>query len=136
MPMPPALEKELIRQRTPAQYEGAPTRRKKKKLFKSKKVQFGSDQVEDVTDRMIAEGKERASRVREAATAIESGRAEAHPIIEQVGFHGPVVMEEPEVRRMGDIFTKSLVESYWRRNPRKKAPRMLDPRPNAEFARR
>jgi len=143
MPMPPALQKELVRQRTPGQYEGAPVKKKKvqrRRLFKSKKAaQFGSDQVEDVTDRMVAEGKARAIQVREAAAAIKAGRAEAHPIVEKVGFHGPVVMEEGEVREMGEIFAESLVKSYARRQKGKKKkqlPRMAVPDPGYEYARR
>lgn len=149
MPMPPALEKELIRQRTPVQYERSllPKKTKNKRLFRKKKIAQRSGranprpspQVEDVTDRMVAEGKVRATEVREAAAAIKAGRAEAHPIVEKVGFHGPVVMEEPEVREMGEIFTESLLRTYAARQKGKKKkqlPRMAVPDPGYEYARR
>ena len=130
MPMPPALQKELVRQRTPGQYEGAPVKKKK------------------VQRRRLFSWKQRLDRrtenVRESARAIKEGRAEAHPIILEHGFPGPINVPPEELQELGRTFGQSLHASQERRlraRPLrkkkpigKKAPRMATPTGQDQFA--
>ncbi len=125
MPMPPALEKELIRQRTPAQYEGAPVKKKK------------------VQRRRLFSWKQRLDRrtedTRAAARAIKAGTAEAHPIIIEHGFHGPLNVPPEELQELGRTFGESLRGSAIRRfkslgKRKKKVPRMATPTGQDKFA--
>ncbi len=126
--MPPALEKELVRQRAPGQYEGAQVKKKK------------------VQRRRLFSWKQRLDRqtenVRESARAIKEGRAEAHPIILEHGF--PTINVPPEeLQDLGRTFGQSLHASQERRlkarplrkkKPIGKTPRMATPTGQDQFA--
>lgn len=122
MPMPPALQKEMVRPGAPLQYErylapGTTRRRKKKKA---------------------GEAAERGALVREAARAIREGRAEAHPIVAEKGFHGPVDIYGEELADIGVTFAESLIKTFGARQKKPKKPtkpsRMPAPMGDDKFA--
>ncbi|MEE9567928.1 MAG: hypothetical protein V3W37_00960 [Candidatus Binatia bacterium] len=123
--MPRALQRESTRGRAAAQYEGAPVKRKK------------------VQRRRLFTWKQRLDRrtenVREAARAIKAGHAEAHPIIIEKGFHGPLNVPPEELQELGRTFGESLRGSAIRRfkslgKRKKKVPRMATPTGQDKFA--
>lgn len=136
--MPRALQRERTRGGAPAQYEGAP-RRKKKKLFGEKRVTQESGQVRDVTE----EARHRGKKLIEAARAIQEGRAEAHPLAAQHRLYGPVAgVTEQQARDIGETFADSLIRTYAARQRGKKkkkpkvVPRVPAPQLGDEIARR
>lgn len=126
--MPRALQRERTRGRAEPQYEydnGAPVKRKK------------------VQRRPLFNWKQRLDRrtkmAREGAKAIKSGHAEAHPIIIEHGFHGPLNVPPEELQGLGRTFGQSLRESGIRRfkslGKRKKKPaKMAVPQGDDKFA--
>lgn len=123
--MPRALQRERTRPEAPAQYLGAAVKRKKvqrRRLFTWK--QRLDKRTEDT---------------RTAARAIKAGHAEAHPIIIEHGFHGPLNVPPEELQELGRTFGESLRGSAIRRfkslgKRKKKVPRMATPTGQDKFA--
>jgi len=126
--MPRALQRERTRGGAPAQYEyddGAPVKRKK------------------VQRRRLFTWKQRLDKrtemARESARAIKAGHAEAHPIIIEHGFHGPLNVPPEELQGLGRTFGQSLRGSAIRRfkslgKRKKKPPKMVTPQGDDKFA--
>ncbi len=76
----------------------------------------------------------RTQRVREATAAIKAGKAEAHPIVIEHGFHGETELSPKERIEAGIVFSESLRRTHKARQKGKRVPAMATPKSGQEFA--
>jgi hypothetical protein len=70
--------------------------------------------------------KNRTQGVREATAAIKAGKAEAHPIVIEHGFHGKTDLSPKEKEEVGEVFSESLQRTFKERH---KHDKRFDPKP-------
>lgn len=84
----------------------------------------------EIREHPITKRRKRTEDVRETAKAIKAGRAEAHPIVIEKGFHGEIEMGEKERGEVGKIFSESLRRTHKaRQKGRKETPPARMPTP-------
>lgn len=76
----------------------------------------------------------RTQRVREATAAIKAGKAEAHPIVIEHGFHGETELSPKERIEAGIVFSESLRRTHKARQEGKPTGRMAVPQSPDTFA--
>jgi len=74
-----------------------------------------------IREHPITRRKQRTQDVRETAAAIKAGRAEAHPIVVEHGFHGETDLSPKEKIEVGTIFGESLRKTYKARHKGREA---------------
>jgi len=75
-----------------------------------------------IREHPITQRENRTQQVREATKAIKAGRAEAHPIVIEKGFHGEIEMGQQEREGVGKVFSESLRRTHKARQKGRKAP--------------
>lgn len=85
----------------------------------------------EIREHPITKRRKRTEDVREATKAIKAGRAEAHPIVIEKGFHGEIEMGEKEREGVGKVFSESLRRTHKARQEGRKAPPAKMPTPAA-----
>lgn len=88
-----------------------------------------------IREHPITKRKKRTEDVRETTAAIKAGRAEAHPIVIEHGFHGETDLSPKERIEAGIVFSESLRRTHKARQKGRKPPaRMATPKSGQEFA--
>jgi hypothetical protein len=79
-----------------------------------------------IREHPITKIENRTKRVLEATAAIKAGKAEAHPIVAEHGFHGETDLSPKEKVEVGTVFSESLQRTF---KARHKHDKRFDPKP-------
>jgi len=86
----------------------------------------------EIREHPITKRRQRTKNVLEATAAIKAGRAEAHPIVIEKGFHGEIELDPKQQEEVGEVFSESLRRTHKARQKGKRtAPPARMPTPQA-----
>ena len=85
----------------------------------------------EIREHPITKRKQRSKRVLEATAAIKAGKAEAHPIILEKGFHGEIDITQKQQDEVGEVFSESLRRTHKARQKGRTTPPARMPTPKA-----